>query len=56
MEPNKFTNLFIAIIFGFSTTLNASMLPNSKILQSNLNSVSVENPRCISKSNYGKAS
>ncbi|MDA3050160.1 hypothetical protein OFO03_06720 [Campylobacter sp. JMF_02 ED1] len=51
---NKFINIFIAIIFGFSATLNASMLPNSKILQSNLNLVSVENPRCISKSNYGK--
>ena len=54
MQPNKFTNLFIAVIFGFSTTLNASILPNSQILQSNLNSVSIENPHCISKSNYGK--
>ena len=54
MKPNEFINLFIAIIFGFSATLNASILPNSQILQSNLNSVSIENPRCISKSNYGK--
>nr|MBP3724336.1 hypothetical protein [Campylobacter sp.] len=38
MKPNKFVNLFITIIFGFSATLNASILPNSKILRSNLNS------------------
>ena len=55
MKQNKFTNLFIAIIFGFSATLNASILPNSQILQSNLNSLSIENPRCIFQSHETKA-
>ena len=41
MKPNKFANLFIAIIFGFSATLNASIPTNSQILQSNLNSLSI---------------
>ena len=41
MKQNKFTNLFIAVIFGFSATLNASIPTNSKILQSNLNSRSI---------------
>ncbi|MDA3046488.1 hypothetical protein OFO10_04890 [Campylobacter sp. VBCF_06 NA8] len=54
MKQNKFINIFIAVIFGFSATLNASILPNFQILQSNLNSVSIENPRCISKSNYNR--
>ena len=37
MQPNKFTNLFIAVIFGFSATLNASVIKftNSKITSAN---------------------
>ena len=41
IKMNKILNLTIFIIFVFSqTTLQASLLPNSQIQQSNLNSVS----------------
>lgn len=42
MKLNKSLNLFLAIVLLLSqTALNASILPNSQILQSNLNSLSI---------------
>lgn len=53
MKPNKFTNLFISIIFSFYSTLNALILSNSII---KFDSVSIVNSHNFANANMNIAS